>query len=150
MAERDDGKVAYGELATGLEQISTHFAVDSWNVLAESPGYVKLRVPLLARLKNRRLQLFGGYTPAYVDMLAYRVARSGTLGESDTFFATTSMHIDYLEALTGDDFEVECQLLKARGRNAITEARFFQDGLWRSSPSRPCSLCRIRLQRADP
>jgi acyl-coenzyme A thioesterase PaaI-like protein len=129
MTETDDGKVGYGGLAAGLEEISTHFAVDGWNVLAESPGYIRLRVPLLPRLRNRRLQLFGGYTPAYIDMLAFRVARSGTFDESDTFFATTSMRIDYLEALTGDEFEVECQLLKARGRNAITEARFFQDGV---------------------
>jgi acyl-coenzyme A thioesterase PaaI-like protein len=128
MTEGDDGKVAYGELATGLEQISAQFAVSAWKVLAESPGYVKIRVPLLPRLKNRRQQLFGGYTPAYVDMLAYRVARSGSPDHSDAFVATTSMRIDYLEALTGDYFEVECQLLKARGRNAITEARFFQDG----------------------
>jgi acyl-coenzyme A thioesterase PaaI-like protein len=127
MTEIDDGKVAYGELATGLEQISTQFAVDRWNVLAESPGYVKLRVPLLPRLKNRRGQLFGGYTPAYVDMLAYRVARSGTVDGSDSFFATTSMRVDYLEALTGDEFEVECRLLRVRGRNAITETRFLQD-----------------------
>jgi acyl-coenzyme A thioesterase PaaI-like protein len=38
------------------------------------------------------------------------------------------MRVDYLEALTGEDFEVECQLLRSRGRNAITEARFFQEG----------------------
>lgn len=127
MAEVDDGKVAYGKLATGLEHISTQFAVDRWNVLAESPGYVKLRVPLLSHLKNRRGQLFGGYTPAYVDMLAYRVARSGSVDGSDSFFATTSMRVDYLEAIIGDEFELECRLLKARGRNAITETRFLQD-----------------------
>jgi acyl-coenzyme A thioesterase PaaI-like protein len=61
-------------------------------------------------------------------MLAFRVARSGTSVEADPFFATTSMRIDYLEAVTGEEFEVECQLLRSRGRNAITEARFFQDG----------------------
>jgi acyl-coenzyme A thioesterase PaaI-like protein len=129
LAETEDGKVVDGGPAKGLEAISAHFAVDSWDVLAESPGYIKVRVPLLPHLRNRRLQLFGGYTPAYVDMLAFRVARSGNLDGSDPFFATTSMRLDYLEALTGDGFEVECQLLRSRGKNAITEARFFQDGV---------------------
>lgn len=127
MTEAGEGNAVY-EPVTGAEQIGAHFGVDGWEILAESPGYVRLRVPLLPRLKNPRLQLFGGYTPAYVDMLAFRVTRSGSDDTRQTFFATTSMRIDYLEALTGD-FEIECQLLKLRGRNAITEARFFQDGV---------------------
>jgi acyl-coenzyme A thioesterase PaaI-like protein len=128
MTEADEGRAVY-ELASGLEHIAAHFAVDSWDILAETPGYVKVRVPLLPRLKNRRAQLFGGYTAAYVDMLAFRVARTGRSDEPDTFFATTGMRIDYLEALTGEGFVAECQLLRARGRNAITEARFSQDGV---------------------
>lgn len=127
MASRAD-EASYGRLADGLEEISAQFAVDRWRVLEESPGHVRIEVPLLDRLRNRRQQLFGGYTPAYVDMLAFRVARSGTHDESDTFFATTSMRIDYLEAITEDTFEIDCTLLKARGRNAITEARFLQGG----------------------
>jgi acyl-coenzyme A thioesterase PaaI-like protein len=39
------------------------------------------------------------------------------------------MRIDYLEAVIGDSFEAECQLLKSRGKNAITEARFSQGGV---------------------
>jgi acyl-coenzyme A thioesterase PaaI-like protein len=127
MPETDADEVY--ELAKGLEHIAAHFGVGDWKILAELPGYVKLQVPLLAHLKNRRSQLFGGYTAAYVDMLAFRVAKSGAFDESDTFFATTGMRIDYLEALTGDAFEVECHLLRARGKNVITEARFFQNGV---------------------
>ena len=52
-ADTDDGEVAY-ELASGLEHISTHSALDHCSALAESPGYVKLRAPLQSRLKNRR------------------------------------------------------------------------------------------------
>jgi acyl-coenzyme A thioesterase PaaI-like protein len=111
-----------------MGSIAAQFDVPNWKVLSEQPGYVRVDVPLHPWLRNPLGQLFGGFTGSYADMLTYRVARSGdpTARDASSWYATTGMRVDYLEPITAERFQVECQLLKARGKSVLTEARFYQ------------------------
>lgn len=111
-----------------MSMIGAHFDVENWKVLSEEPRYIRVEVPLHPRLKNPLGQLFGGFTPAYADMLAARVIRSSdkSLSDSPIWYATTGLRVDYLEPIVGDSFQVECRLLKSRGKSMLVEAKFYQ------------------------
>jgi acyl-coenzyme A thioesterase PaaI-like protein len=129
MTTQENSAAANAQGDAPVGSIGVQFDVANWRVLAEEPGHVRVEVPLHPWLRNPLGQLFGGFTPAYADMLAFRVAKSGDLTPRDapTWYATTGMRVDYLEPITADHFQVECQLLKARGKSILTEARFYQD-----------------------
>src|SRR3979490_814050 len=49
----------------------------AWEVLEEDVGYLRVSVHLPDHVKNPRGQLFGGFTPTYVDLIALFTARAG-------------------------------------------------------------------------
>jgi acyl-coenzyme A thioesterase PaaI-like protein len=98
-----------------------------WDLLEERRGFLRLRVHLPERVKNPRGQLFGGFTPTYVDLIALITCRAGESAEGPRhWLATMNMHVDYLEPIT-DGFRVESQLLRKRGRTAWVETRFLDE-----------------------
>lgn len=99
----------------------------AWDLLEERRGFLRLRVHLPEQVKNPRGQLFGGFTPTYVDLIALLTCRAGESGEGPRFWlATMSMHVDYLEPITGG-FLVESRLLRKRGRTSWVETRFVDE-----------------------
>lgn len=96
-----------------------------WNVEERSDGVLRVRCRLPEHVKNPRGQLFGGFTPTYVDMVALFTVRS--TGERTGWLATTNMRIDYFEPITGPEFSIESRLVKARGRTHFVETRFLQE-----------------------
>jgi acyl-coenzyme A thioesterase PaaI-like protein len=95
-----------------------------WDLIEERRGYLKLRVHLPAHVRNPRGQLFGGFTPTYVDLVALLTHRAGEAPDGAwRWLATASMHIDYLEPIT-DGFLIESQLLRKRGRSGWVQTRF--------------------------
>lgn len=99
-----------------------------WTVLEEGPGLLRIRAHLPAHVKNPRGQLFGGFTPTYVDLVALLTVRSGQpmdLTRMRTWLATTNMRIDYFEPIVGPAFVIESRLMKKRGRTNAVETRFF-------------------------
>ena len=98
-----------------------------WDLLEERRGYLHLRIHLPQQVKNPRGQLFGGFTPTYVDLIALLTCRTGESAEGPRHWLTTmSMHVDYLEPIT-DGFRVESRLLHKRGRTAWVETRFLDE-----------------------
>ncbi|GIW44895.1 MAG: hypothetical protein KatS3mg077_2177 [Candidatus Binatia bacterium] len=92
----------------------------------EAPGLLRVRAHLPEHVKNPRGQLFGGFTPTYVDLIALLTVRAGQPREGwRTWLATTSMRLDYFEPIVGPHFVIESQLVKARGRTRAVETRFF-------------------------
>jgi acyl-coenzyme A thioesterase PaaI-like protein len=128
MTSQDSSASTEAQGDAPIGSIGIQFDVANWKVLTEEPGFVRVEVPLHRWLRNPLGQLFGGFTPSYADMLAYRVARSGdsTPRDSTSWFATTGMRVDYLEPIIAEHFQIECQLLKSRGKSMLTEARFYQ------------------------
>lgn len=103
-----------------------------WKILEEEPGYLRVECHLPEQVKNPRGQLFGGFTPTYVDMVALFTTRAGPDRLSPKgprlWLATTSMSIDYFEPVTGPTFVLDSRLEKRRGRTQFVITRFLQDG----------------------
>jgi acyl-coenzyme A thioesterase PaaI-like protein len=103
-----------------------------WRVLEEERGLLRIRALLPEHVKNPRGQLFGGFTPTYVDLVAIFTVRAGPDRRSRPFrswLATTNMRVDYFEPVLGPEFEIESRLLVRRGRSNFVETRFLaEDG----------------------
>jgi len=97
-----------------------------WKVLERRPGYVRLDCHLPDHVKNPRGQLFGGFTPTYVDFIALFTIHEGHSDENrwDFWLATTNMRVDYLEPVLGPHFRVESRLINERKRTCLAETRF--------------------------
>ena len=99
-----------------------------WQLLEESPGLLKIRAHVPAHVRNPRGQLFGGFTPTYVDLVALFTVRAGEMRVEQrfrTWLATTNMRVDYFEPIVGPQFLIESRLVKRRGRTNFVETRFY-------------------------
>jgi acyl-coenzyme A thioesterase PaaI-like protein len=99
-----------------------------WKVVEERAGLLRIQAHVPAHVKNPRGQLFGGFTPTYVDLIALFTVRSGTprdAGGFRTWLATSNMRVDYFEPIIGPQFTIESRLLKKRGRTHVVDTRFF-------------------------
>ena len=99
-----------------------------WEVLERAPGLLRVRCGLPSNLLNPRQQLFGGFTGTYVDFVALHTRR-GDPTSPRGFQSTINMRCDYFEPITGPTFEIEGRVINERGKNALVETRFFQDGV---------------------
>lgn len=101
-----------------------------WLVLEKRDGYLRVDAGLPAHVRNPRGQLFGGFTPTYVDLVALFTVRAGTDDADGTprhWLATTQMRLDYFEPITGPRFVIDSQLETKRGRTNFVLTRFFQN-----------------------
>jgi len=99
-----------------------------WRILDEGEGFLRLRAHVPAHVKNPRGQIFGGFTPTYVDLVALFTVRAGDQRRQlrwQGWLATTNMRIDYFEPIVGPQFVIESRLVKRRGRTHFVETRFF-------------------------
>jgi acyl-coenzyme A thioesterase PaaI-like protein len=102
-----------------------------WEVLEEDVGQLRVRAHLPDRVRNPRGQLFGGFTPTYVDLIAIYTVRAGPERLSRarrSWLATTSMRVEYFEPIVGPTFEMESRRETQRGRLHFVTTRFLQDG----------------------
>lgn len=97
-----------------------------WGVIEQRDGYLRLDVHLPEHAKNPRGQLFGGFTPTYVDFVALFTTRAGESGTRpfESWLATTNMRVDYFEPVLGPRFVIESHIVKERGRTVFVETRF--------------------------
>ena len=103
----------------------------AWDVLDEGDGYVRVSAHLPDHVRNPRGQLFGGFTPTYVDLIALFTVRSRAQRSeprSHQWLATTSMRVDYFEPILGPTFVLDSRREKQRGRTHFVLTRFLQDG----------------------
>ena len=100
-----------------------------WDVLEERAGFLRISAALPDHVKNPRGQLFGGFTPTYVDLVALFTVRAGVDRASGprSWLATTNMRIDYFEPIVGPRFVIESTREKQRGRTSFVATRFLQD-----------------------
>ena len=101
---------------------------DQWTVLEEGGGRLRIRAHLPVHVRNPRGQLFGGFAPTYVDLVALFTVRAGDPSPTrrfETWLATTNMRVDYFEPVVSPHFHIESRLVKQRGRTNFVETRFF-------------------------
>ncbi|MEX2206381.1 MAG: PaaI family thioesterase [Myxococcota bacterium] len=103
----------------------------AWDVLEEDDGYLRVSAHLPDHVRNPRGQLFGGFTPTYVDLIALFTVRSRTRRAAATghrWLATTSMRVDYLAPIVGPKFILDSRCEHQRGHTYFVVTRFQQDG----------------------
>ena len=109
-----------------------------WDLLDSGPGFLQIEAHVPDHVKNPLGQLFGGFTPTYVDLIAIFTVRAGAAPSpveperpsergSWRWLATTNMRVDYFEPITGPRFVVESRMEKQRGRMFFVNTRFLQD-----------------------
>ncbi len=91
-----------------------------WTVLAHEPGHFALEAHLPPQVKNPRGQLFGGFTPTYIDLVAVRTAHS-VIHEGPRGVATVNMRIDYFEPVADARFRMESRVRSSRGKTHLVE-----------------------------
>jgi acyl-coenzyme A thioesterase PaaI-like protein len=102
----------------------------SWQLLEEGDGHVRVSAHLPAHVRNPRGQLFGGFTPTYVDLIALFTVRSRedrATKKGLGWLATTSMRVDYFLPIVGPRFMIDSRRETQRGRTHFVLTRFFQD-----------------------
>ncbi len=107
-----------------------------WKVLEEREGFIKVEAHVPDRVRNPRGQLFGGFTPTYVDFISLFAVRAGPRrleamragarpSESQlNWLATTNMRVDYFDPVVGPAFWLESRIVRERGRTIMVETRF--------------------------
>lgn len=103
-----------------------------WSITDEAPGHLRLDAHLPDHVRNPRGQLFGGFTPTYVDLVALFTVRAGPDRTNPEvprgWLATTNLRVDYFEPITGPRFTIDSTVEKRRGRTHFVVTRFLQDG----------------------
>lgn len=101
-----------------------------WKVLEESPGLLVIEAGLPENLMNAQGQLFGGFTPTYVDFVSLYTVHTGG-GDRDPssprhWLTTINMRCDYFEPIVGPTFTVRGELVNQRGLTSLVSTKFFQ------------------------
>jgi uncharacterized protein (TIGR00369 family) len=94
-----------------------------WRMLEHRAGYYRVECQLPSHVRNPRGQLFGGFAPTYVDLIAIRAAHS-TLPEGPRGMATVNMRVDYFDPVVEDRFVLEGRVVHNRGRTYLCEVTF--------------------------
>ncbi len=95
-----------------------------WRIEEEREGYLRLRVHLPDCVKNPRGELFGGFTPTYVDLVALHTVRAGNRGQPGRWLTTADMRVDYFSPVRAERFAIESEVLNRSGRTHHVQTRF--------------------------
>ena len=102
-----------------------------WLVLEESRGLLVVQAHLPDHLKNPQGQLFGGFTPTYVDMVSLYTVHTGDPDRDPTsprsWLTTINMRCDYYEPIVDETFVIRGEIVNQRGLTSLVSTKFFQD-----------------------
>lgn len=101
-----------------------------WRILREEPGLLEVAAHLPDHLKNPAGQLFGGFTPTFVDMVSLYTVHTGDPDRDPTsernWLTTINMRCDYFEPIVEDTFTIRGELINRRGRTSLVSCKFLQ------------------------
>lgn len=101
-----------------------------WKILDEQRGLLVIEAHLPDRLKNPQGQLFGGFTPTYVDFVSLYTVHTGDADRDPTtprsWLSTINMRCDYFEPIVEPTFTVRGELINQRGLTSLVSTKFFQ------------------------
>jgi acyl-coenzyme A thioesterase PaaI-like protein len=95
-----------------------------WRIVTEEPGHFVVDVPLVDAAKNFRGHLFGGFAPAYIDLIALRTVSAGQKERTHGWLLTLNLHVEYFEPVEGPRFVIDSRVVNRRGRTIFVEVRF--------------------------
>ncbi len=95
-----------------------------WRIEEERPGYLRIAAHLPAQVKNPRGELFGGFTPTYVDLVALHTVRAGARESGPrVWLSTADMRVDYFAPVRDERFVIESEVLNRSGRTHHVQTR---------------------------
>lgn len=96
-----------------------------WEVVERAPRCLRVRMHLPDRVKNPRGELFGGFTPTYVDFLGLHVFHTARdPDEPHRWLSTANLHVEYFAPIVGPTFDAVGEVIHRRGRSAYVQIRF--------------------------
>lgn len=114
----------------------------AWRVVERGPGRLYVRAGLPEAVRNPRGELFGGFTPTYVDFFAIHVFHTAR-GEDEPrrWLHTAGLRVDYFAPIRGPEFDMRGCVLHRGGRTGYVEVRFEDEG-------RLCAIAQATLVEA--
>ena len=101
----------------------------NWRTLERSYGRLLIEVDLPESLKNPQGQLFGGFTPTYVDFVSIFTFNShdpdAEAPDEQAWLTTINMRCDYFEPIMGPMFRILGEVVNRRGKTALVSTKFF-------------------------
>ena len=101
-----------------------------WRVVEEAKGLLIVDVHLPDALKNPQGQLFGGFTPTYVDLVSLYTVHSAEPdkdpGSPRSWLTTINMRCDYFEPIVEPRFIIRGEVINQRGLTSLVSTKFFQ------------------------
>jgi acyl-coenzyme A thioesterase PaaI-like protein len=101
-----------------------------WKILDEAPGLLVVEAHLPDQLRNPQGQLFGGFTPTYVDFVSLYTVHTGDPDRDPTsersWLTTINMRCDYFEPIVERTFVIRGELVNQRGLTSLVATRFYQ------------------------
>ena len=98
-----------------------------WPVLERSDGHIRVTAHLPDAVRNPRRELFGGFTPTYVDLISLFAVKTKSDRGDRLSLATLSMRIDYLEPVMGPSFVLDSRVEATRGLTDHVLTKFLVD-----------------------
>jgi acyl-coenzyme A thioesterase PaaI-like protein len=97
----------------------------AWRVLERPPERLLVRAALNDTVRNPRGELFGGFTPTYVDFFALHVFHAWRAeGEPRRWLSTANLRVDCFLPIHGPEFDMDGCVLHKSGRTGHVEVRF--------------------------
>ncbi len=97
-----------------------------WTVLHRGVGELAVECHLPKGCLNPNGQLFGGFTGAYVDLVALYTSRTDSNAPTG-FQSTINMRVDYFEPISEGVFSIEGRVLNRRGKNRLISVEISQN-----------------------
>ena len=120
--------------------VGDYLDAPGWRVTFREPGRLRVRARLPDRVMNPRGELFGGFTPTYVDFFALHVFHSAREPDAPRqWLATADLRVDYFLPIHGPEMEMEGEILHRSGRTGHVQVRFIDD------EGRLCALSQLTL-----
>lgn len=116
-----------GQLIAPGHAAGDFLGAPTWRIVDRRPGLLRVDVHLPDALKNPQGQLFGGFTPTYVDMVSLFTARTDAAPDAPQNWLTTiNMRCDYFEPIVNERFEITGEIVNRRGLTCLVSATFHQ------------------------
>jgi len=120
---------APGKLVGRGHGVGDFLEAHEWDVLESRPGRLRVLAHLPPHVKNLRGQLFGGFTPTYVDFVALHTFWAGREWRpGEPWLATLNMRVDYFAPIVGERFEIRSRIVHRGGSICSIETRFLPAG----------------------
>ena len=101
----------------------------NWRILDRALGRLHIDVDLPESLKNPQGQLFGGFTPTYVDFVSIFTLNSfdpdAEPAPEQSWVTTINMRCDYFEPIMGPTFSILGEVVNRRGKTGLVSTKFF-------------------------